>query len=150
MNILIQLQKHIGPYQIVSSIIKRSLQYHLYLLMVILFRIFVKKKTFSITSICTPIKHNSRLPPFIYKTKTRIHCFYVTDKDILSIINSLNSSKAHGYFNISIKIIQIYNESITIPLKIIFEESLKKVIFPDIWKKGNNIPAHEKRQNFNK
>ena len=30
----------------------------------------------------------------------------------------------------------------TIPLKIIFEESLKKGIFPDIWKKGNIIPAH--------
>ena len=101
-------------------------------------------------SICTPIKSNSRLPPFVYKTNTRIHCFYVTDKDILSIINPLNSSKAHGYDNISIKIMQICNESVTIPLKIIFEESLKKVIFPDIWKKGNNRPAHEKRQNFNK
>ena len=101
-------------------------------------------------SICTPIKSNSRLPPFVYKTNTRIHCFYVTDKDILSIINPLNSSKAHGYDNISIKIIQICNESVTIPLKIIFEESLKKVIFPDMWKKGNNITAHEKRPNFNK
>ena len=26
-------------------------------------------------SICTPIKNNSRLSPFIYKTSTRIHCF---------------------------------------------------------------------------
>ena len=83
-------------------------------------------------SICTPIKNNSRLPPFIYKTNTRIHCFCVTNKDILSIINSLNPSKAHGYDNISIKMIKICNESVTIPLKIIFEESLKKGIFPDI------------------
>ena len=40
--------------------------------------------------------------------------------------------------------IKLCNDSITIPLKIIFEESLKKVIFPDMWKKGNIIPAHKK------
>ena len=40
--------------------------------------------------------------------------------------------------------ITICNDSVTILLKIIFEESLKKGIFPDIWKKGNIIPAHKK------
>ena len=40
--------------------------------------------------------------------------------------------------------IKICNEPVTIPLKIIFEESLKKGIFPGIWKKGNIIPAHKK------
>ena len=63
---------------------------------------------------------------------------------MLSIIYSLNYSKLHGYDNISIKMIKICNESLTIPLKIIFEESLEKGIFPDIWKKGNIIPAHKK------
>ena len=29
------------------------------------------------TSIGTPIKNNSRLPPFIYKTNTGIYCFYI-------------------------------------------------------------------------
>ena len=58
-------------------------------------------------SICRPIKNNSRLPPFIYKTNTRIYCFCVTNKNILSIINSLDSSKAHGHDNISIKMINI-------------------------------------------
>ena len=92
-------------------------------------------------SICTPIK-NSRLPPFIYKTNTRIHCFCVTNKDILAIINSLNSNKARKYDNISVKIIKIFNKSVTISLKIIFEESLKKGIFLDMEK--GNIPAHKK------
>ena len=40
--------------------------------------------------------------------------------------------------------IKVCYESATIHLKIIFEESLKKVIFPDKWKKGNIIPAHKK------
>ena len=83
---------------------------------------------------------NNRLSPFIYKTNTRIH----QSKDILLIINSLNSSRAHGYDNISIKMIKICNGSVTIPLKIIFEESLKKGIFQTYGKKENIIPAHKK------
>ena len=69
------------------------------------------------TSICTTIKNNSRLPHFIYKTNTRIHCFCVANKDTLSIINSLNFCKAQGHDNISIKMIKICNDSVTIPLK---------------------------------
>ena len=40
----------------------------------------------------------------------------------------------------------ICNESVTIPLKIIFEESFKNGIFPGIWKKGNIISAHKNMQ----
>ena len=68
-------------------------------------------------------------------------------RDILSIINSLSSSKAHRYVNRSIKMIKICNELVTIPLKIIFEESLRKGILSNIWKKGNIITAHRKEDN---
>ena len=40
--------------------------------------------------------------------------------------------------------IRICSESVTIPLKIVFEESLKKGIFPEIWKKANVVPIHKK------
>ena len=80
-------------------------------------------------SICTPLKNNSVLPPLLYKTNIRIYSFYVTNKDILSIIKSLGSSNSHGYDNISIKMINICSDSVTIPLKILFEESLKKEYF---------------------
>ena len=80
-------------------------------------------------------KSNSVLPPLLYNTNTRINYFRVTNQDILSIIKSLDSSKSHGYDNISIKMIKNSNESVTIPLKIIFEESLKRGTFPEIWKK---------------
>ena len=66
---------------------------------------------------------------------------------MLSIINSLSSSKAHRYVNISIKMIKICNELVTIPLKIIFEKSLRKGILSDICKKLNIIPAHRKENN---
>ena len=47
-------------------------------------------------SICTPIKNGSVLPPFSHKTNTRMDSFKVTESDILSIIKSLDSTKAHG------------------------------------------------------
>ena len=46
-------------------------------------------------SICTPIKNASKLPPLSYKTNTRMDSFKVTESDILSIIKSPDSIKAH-------------------------------------------------------
>ena len=40
--------------------------------------------------------------------------------------------------------IKICNESITVPLKIIFDESLKNGVFPEIWKRANVVPIHKK------
>ena len=97
-----------------------------------------------LVSICTPIKNDSVLPHLLHKTNTRINSFRVTNKDILSIIKSLDSSKSHEYDNISMKMIKIYSESVTVPLKIIFEESLKKGIFLKIWKKAHVVPIHKK------
>ena len=82
-------------------------------------------------SICTPINNNSVLTPLLYKTNTKINSFRATNKDILSIIKSLDSRKSHGYDNISIKMIKICSESVTIPLKII----LKKQYFQKYGKK---------------
>ena len=89
-------------------------------------------------------KKASVLPPFSYKTNTRLHPFKVTESDVLSIIKSLDSTKAHGYDNSSIKMIKMCSESITLPLKTIFQESLKKGKFPEIWKKANVVPVYKK------
>ena len=62
-----------------------------------------------------------------------------------SIIKSFHSNKSHGYGNISIKMIKICSESCTIPLKFIFEESLKKGIFPEMWRKANVAPIIKKK-----
>ena len=79
-----------------------------------------------------------------YKTDKRIKSFNINEKDINSIIKSLNSNKAHGYDNLSIRMIKICEESISLPLKIIFETSLKHGVFPEIWKKANVVPSHKK------
>ena len=121
-------------------------------MMVVLSHTTAKRQIFLVTfvSICTPINNSSVLPSLLCKTNTRINYFRITNKDRLSIIKSSDSSKSHGYDNISIKMIKFCSGSVTISLKIIFEESLKKGIFPEIWKKANVVPIHKKRQNFNK
>ena len=40
--------------------------------------------------------------------------------------------------------IKIWSQSLTLPLKIIFKHSLKKVEFPEIWKKANVVPVHKR------
>ena len=66
--------------------------------------------------------------------------------DISSIIKNLDSNKAHGCDNISIKMIQICGESIALPLKLLFETALKEKKFPDIWKLANVVPVHKKEE----
>ena len=46
-------------------------------------------------------------PPFLHSKKAGINSFYVTKENVLQKIKKLDSSKAHGWDNISIKMIQI-------------------------------------------
>ena len=65
-------------------------------------------------SICTPIDNTSCLPSFSYRTGSRIKSFHVTENDILAIIKTLDPNKAHGCDNISIRMIKICNQSLTV------------------------------------
>ena len=40
--------------------------------------------------------------------------------------------------------IKICSQSLILPLKVIFKHSLKKGKFPEIWKKANVVPVHNK------
>ena len=95
-------------------------------------------------SICTPIDNANCLPSFSYRKQNRIKSFHVTENDILTIIKTLDPNEAHGCNNISIKVIKTCSQSLILPLKIIFEHSLKKGKFPKIWKKANVVPVHKK------
>ena len=108
---------------------------------------FVKKNNIFnnfFASICTTIDNRNCLPSFSYKTGSGIKSFHVTEDNILAIIKTLDPNKAHGCDNISIKMIKICSQSLILQLKIIFEHSLKKGKFPEIWKKANVIPVHKK------
>ena len=69
---------------------------------------------------------------FAYKTNVRINSFLINHDDISLIIKYLDSNKAHGFDNISIKMIQICGESIALPLKLLFERALKEKKLSDI------------------
>ena len=85
-------------------------------------------------SICTPVDNTSCLPSFSYRTGSRIKSFQVTENDILAITKTSDHNKTHGCNNKSVNMINISSQSLTLPLKIIFELSLKKSKFPEIWK----------------
>ena len=84
---------------------------------------------------CTPIQNLSSLPVFEYKTDQKISEIIISDEEIINIINSLDSSKANGWDDISISMIKICGLSIVKPLKIIFETSLRTGSFPNLWKR---------------
>ena len=93
---------------------------------------------------CTILSNNSKLPIFDYKTNKRINDIKFEVSDILKIIKDLNPNKAHGHDGVSIKMIQMCDESITIPLELVFESAIRSGHFPDTWKKGIIIPVHKK------
>ena len=76
-----------------------------------------------------------------------MNSFKVTESDILLIIKSLNSTKPRRYDKmISIRMIKLCSELITLPLKINFQESPKKRKLTEMWKKANVVPVHKKRR----
>ena len=93
---------------------------------------------------CTPIHNLSSLPVFEYKTDQKISEIIISDEEIINIINSLDSSKANGWDDISISMIKICGLSIIKPLKIIFETSLRTGNYPSLWKRSNICPIHKK------
>ena len=46
----------------------------------------------------------------------RTTSFHVTEEEILLLTKTLDSSKAHGWDNISIRMIKICGKSVTVPL----------------------------------
>ena len=62
--------------------------------------------------------------PLLMKTDKQLNTISFKDSDITSIIKSLKPTKAHGADNISICMIQLCNDSITLPLTLIFNSNL--------------------------
>ena len=58
------------------------------------------------------------------------------EERILKIIKDLNPNKASGFDEISVKMIQLCDDSIILPLAFIFRNALDSEVFPSNWKKG--------------
>ena len=94
---------------------------------------------------CTHLENSSKFPFLLMSTDKRLNAVCDNKYDITSIIKLLNPTKAHGFDNFSIHMIQLCGDSITLPLALVFKASLSQGAFPDTWKMGNIIPVHKKR-----
>ena len=65
------------------------------------------------------------------------------DNDILKIIRNLDIGKAHGFDDISIRIVKLCDDFLVKPLSI-FQNCINSGVFPDSWKKSNIVPIHKK------
>ena len=63
---------------------------------------------------------------------------------IYLISKNLNPEKAHGWDNISIRMIKLCGKAIVDPLRILFLSFLEEGVYPDDWKKSNVVPIHKK------
>ena len=80
---------------------------------------------------CTLIINDSILPDFQYITEARIDSFEIRKDSILSLIRNLNPNKATGSDEISGQMLLICDDTVVLPLLIIFRSILEKSIYPD-------------------
>ena len=94
---------------------------------------------------CQLLQNNSTLPKTnTYHTENRLNDITFDNEKLLKIIQSLDANKAHGSDGISIRMQKLSSPPIIKPLSIIFQNCMISGIFPDDWKKGNNVPVHKK------
>ena len=93
---------------------------------------------------CKLISNSSTLPKFYYHTDKRFDTVIIQNDEILSLIRNINTNKASGSDDISGQMLRLCDDSVVLPLKIIFENILKSSIYPDTWKLANVTPIHKK------
>ena len=96
---------------------------------------------------CTTIDNGSEIPANNQINSTLLTEFNLSDEKILNIIRSLNPNKAHGWDEISVRMIKMCDSALIVPLKIIiFRNCLECGVFPEIWKHANVVPIHKKNE----
>ena len=93
---------------------------------------------------CSLIETGSELPADYLLTHHRLESVNLDPAKILSIIRAFDVSKAHGWDDVSVRMVKICDESLVKRLFNIFQFSLETGNFPSKWKKGNIVPVHKK------
>ena len=93
----------------------------------------------------------SQIPQHDPVTTTLIEEFTISEEKILCIIRSLNSDKAHGWDEISVRMKKLSDAALILTLETISSNCLRQGVFPEIWKHANVVPVHTKNEkNFSK
>ena len=95
---------------------------------------------------CKLVQNNSTIPFLYYHADKRISDIAISSEKILSLIRCINPKKANGPDNISGHMIRIADESIVLPLKLIFTNIMKTSIYPTLWKLANVTPVFKKKR----
>ena len=96
------------------------------------------------TSISTVCDDNVILPDFQKITDSSLHYFDISQNEIKDIINCLDINKASGPDLINHKMLKYVSNSVSKPLVIIFNRSLREKIFPNLWKRNMVVPIFKK------
>ena len=102
------------------------------------------KPTCSIIEQCSILPTGSTLPTSQPRPTFFPQDVNIDKEEILKIIRSLDSNKAHSCDKVSIVMIKICDASSFDPLCMIYEKGLEKGVYPSIWKRANIIPVHKK------
>ena len=78
-------------------------------------------------------------------TDNRLCSVSFSQDEIAKIIQNLDSNKAHGHDNISIRMLKMCGSSMYKSLEIIFQQCTETGVFPSEWKKANIVPIHKNR-----
>ena len=93
---------------------------------------------------CKIIDNGSVLPPLNFRTSSVFSDIKIDPDEIVKIILSLNTNKAHGCDGISMAMLKLCPEEIAVPLSIIFQRCVSTGTFPDSWKLANVQPIYKK------
>ena len=77
-------------------------------------------------------------------TNEKIEQIPIENEDIISPIRKLNPNKANGSDGISGQMLLLCDDSVVLPLRIIFGNNLSTDTYPDIWKLANVTPIFKK------
>ena len=98
---------------------------------------------------CTPFLTDSILPNLVYHTNKRFSSIDISRDEINDILKILKTNKAHGPDNISVSMIQLCGEGLSVPLQIIFQNIIETGIFPGPVEGSQCHPCSQKERQSN-
>ena len=98
---------------------------------------------------CTVVDTSSILPFFEKTTNLVFNNIQINPENILILIKKIKTKKAHGHDGISANILKLCDDSIVLPLHIIYTNCLLNGYFPKKWKKANVTQVYKKKNETN-
>ena len=95
---------------------------------------------------CTTIDTGGEVPGQLLYSAPPLAKFQIAEEKILNIIRSLNPNKTHVWDDISVRMIKICDDSLVLPLELIFEHCLRRGVSPRHGKEAMFFQFAKKRQ----